>query len=293
SVVLGGARGCAWWGSRLSWHSRPGMAQRKPLTLHSSGRLRRRLTPALCINDPTSPLNLVSHAGYALGRTYGTKSFGVAIWPLYQRHRCSQGTGRSILGIRLHLAGDLYCDACYRTSIRTVSTGARCTDFPACLHRGNDCGHRCVTSLCLDPFWLHLASRRRYPYLCLIRLALRHCFLPCRRHNISSKRTRERAARRLTQALDRKGELVMDTKRILLGLAAAAAFGLVAGELISLANFTSNPVLQSVALGFLATTIGALIARRGFVFPALGLWFVGWLLVGCLLYFIAAPTGQA
>ena len=85
----------------------------------------------------------------------------------------------------------------------------------------------------------------------------------------------------------------MDTKRIFLGLAAAAAFGLVAGELMSLANFTSNPVLQSVVLGFLATTIGALIARRGFVFPALGLWFVGWLLVVCLLYFIAAPTGQA
>ena len=85
----------------------------------------------------------------------------------------------------------------------------------------------------------------------------------------------------------------MDTKRILLGLAAAAAFGLVAGELISLANFTFNPLLQSVVLGFLATTIGAFIARRGFVLPALGLWFVCWLLVVYLLYFIAAPTGQA
>ena len=85
----------------------------------------------------------------------------------------------------------------------------------------------------------------------------------------------------------------MDTKRILLGLAAAAAFGLVAGELISLANFTFNPLLQSVVLGLLATTIGAFIARRGFVLPALGLWFVCWLLVVYLLYFIAAPTGQA
>ena len=85
----------------------------------------------------------------------------------------------------------------------------------------------------------------------------------------------------------------MDTKRILLGLAAAAAFGLVAGELISLANFTFNPLLQSVVLGFLATTIGAFMARRGFVLPALGLWFVCWLLVVYLLYFIAAPTDQA
>jgi hypothetical protein len=85
----------------------------------------------------------------------------------------------------------------------------------------------------------------------------------------------------------------MDTKRILLGLAVAAVSGLVAGELISLANFTFNPLLKSVVLGFLATTIGAFIARRGFILPALGLWFVGWLLVVYLLYFIAAPTGQA
>ncbi len=85
----------------------------------------------------------------------------------------------------------------------------------------------------------------------------------------------------------------MNTKRILLGLAAAAVFGLVAGELISLANFTVNPVLQSAVLGFLATAIGAFIARRGFVLPALGLWLVEWLLVVYLLYFIAAPTGQA
>jgi hypothetical protein len=85
----------------------------------------------------------------------------------------------------------------------------------------------------------------------------------------------------------------MNMKRILLGLAAAAVFGLVAGELISLANVTVNPVLQSIVLGFLATAIGAFIARRGFVLPALGLWLVEWLLVVYLLYFIAAPTGQA
>lgn len=85
----------------------------------------------------------------------------------------------------------------------------------------------------------------------------------------------------------------MDTKRILLGLAAAAVFGLIAGELISLANFNLSPVMRSVVLSFLAATIGAFIARRGFVLPALGLWFVGWLLVVCLVYFIAAPTGQA
>lgn len=85
----------------------------------------------------------------------------------------------------------------------------------------------------------------------------------------------------------------MNTKRILLGLAASAVFGLVVGELISLANFTVHPVLQSVVPGFLATAIGAFVARRGFVLPALGLWFVEWLLVVYLVYFISAPTGQA
>lgn len=85
----------------------------------------------------------------------------------------------------------------------------------------------------------------------------------------------------------------MNTKRILLGLATAAVFGTVAGELISLANFTVNSVLQSVVLGFLATAIGGFIARRGFVLPALGLWLVEWLLAVYVLYFIAAPTGQA
>ncbi|MGN6656881.1 MAG: hypothetical protein ACTHJ9_16255 [Rhodanobacter sp.] len=85
----------------------------------------------------------------------------------------------------------------------------------------------------------------------------------------------------------------MNMKRILLGLAATVAFGLVAGELISLAGFVVNPVLKSIALSFLATTIGAYIARRRFVLPALSLWLVVWLLVVYIVYSIAEPTGQA
>lgn len=85
----------------------------------------------------------------------------------------------------------------------------------------------------------------------------------------------------------------MNTKGVLLGLAAVAVFGLVAGGLISLADFTVNPELKSVVLGFFGAAIGAFIARRDFVLPALGLWLVGWVLVAYLLYSIAAPTGHA
>ena len=85
----------------------------------------------------------------------------------------------------------------------------------------------------------------------------------------------------------------MNTKRGFLGLAAAALFGLVAGELISLVNLPARPVLQSVAVNFFGAAIGALIARRGFMFPALGLWLVEWLAGFYVVYRIAEHTRQA
>lgn len=85
----------------------------------------------------------------------------------------------------------------------------------------------------------------------------------------------------------------MNTKRVFLGLAAAAAFGLVAAELISLASLSIGPVLQSVVLSLFGTAVGGFIARKGFVLPALGLWFVEWLAVFYVLYRVAAGTGQA
>ncbi len=85
----------------------------------------------------------------------------------------------------------------------------------------------------------------------------------------------------------------MNTKRILLGLAAAVLFGLAAGELISLANLPASPVLQSVAVSFFGAVVGAWVARTGFLFPALGLWLVEWLAGLYVVYWIAEPTGQA
>ena len=96
-----------------------------------------------------------------------------------------------------------------------------------------------------------------------------------------------------TPALDCGEETTMNTRRIVLGIAVAVVFGLVTGALMSLANLSVGPVVQSVAVGFLGTAVGAFIARRSFVFPALGLWFVEWLVVAHFVYRVAEPTGQA
>ena len=85
----------------------------------------------------------------------------------------------------------------------------------------------------------------------------------------------------------------MNTKKILLGLATTVAFGLVAGQLLSLGNVALSPVIQSVGFGFVGTALGAFVARRGFLLPALGLWLLGWLGSIYMLYLIAEPTGQA
>lgn len=85
----------------------------------------------------------------------------------------------------------------------------------------------------------------------------------------------------------------MNATRILLGLAAAAAFGLAAGQLAPLTDMTGSATMQSVFLCFAGTAIGGFIARRGFVLPALGLWLVEWIVVAWFLLRIAAPTGQA
>ncbi len=85
----------------------------------------------------------------------------------------------------------------------------------------------------------------------------------------------------------------MRMNRIVLGLAAMAVFGLVAGELVSRANIAIDPALRSLVVGLVAAAIGAFIARRGFVLPALGLCLAEWLLVIYALYRIAEPVAQA
>ncbi len=85
----------------------------------------------------------------------------------------------------------------------------------------------------------------------------------------------------------------MNSKRIWLGLGIAAAFGLVGGELIALADLAVGPVTQSVALGFPGAVLGAFVARRGFVLPAIGLWLLSWSADIYFLYRVAEPVGQA
>lgn len=53
---------------------------------------------------------------------------------------------------------------------------------------------RCVANLCLDPSAHRFFSSRRHSCLYLVRLALRRCFLLCRGHRISSRRTPHRRA---------------------------------------------------------------------------------------------------
>lgn len=85
----------------------------------------------------------------------------------------------------------------------------------------------------------------------------------------------------------------MNSKRTWIGLGITATFGLGAGELVALANLAVGPVTQSVVLGFLGTALGAFVARRGFVLPAIGLWLLDWSANIYFLYRIAEPVGQA
>lgn len=85
----------------------------------------------------------------------------------------------------------------------------------------------------------------------------------------------------------------MNSKRIWAGLAIAAFAGFLITEAFALTNLWISPVIQSVAAGFISTALGAFVARRGFVAPALGLWLLGWVICVSALYWIVEPTGQA
>lgn len=152
-------------------------------------------------NDSTSPPNLVCRAGHAMGRTRWASFYLGASRSIHQRSRRTEGAGGILFRLRLHLAGNLRCDAWHRTSILTMATGAWRADLSACLRRGHRCSHRRVSHFCLGLLWLNFASDWRHSDPRILRPAFRHRLLPCRGHNISSKRTREKAARRLTPAL--------------------------------------------------------------------------------------------
>jgi len=85
----------------------------------------------------------------------------------------------------------------------------------------------------------------------------------------------------------------MKPKRIWAGLAIAVIAGFAITEAIALANVAISPAKEAVATGFVTTVLGAFVARRGFVAPALGLWLLSWAVCVCILYWIVEPTGQA
>jgi len=85
----------------------------------------------------------------------------------------------------------------------------------------------------------------------------------------------------------------MTSKRIGLGLLATVAFTVLVEALISLAQLAVHPVARVLLLGFIGTALGAYIARRRFVLPALGLWLLSSVVVFYIVYSIAEPVGQA
>ena len=85
----------------------------------------------------------------------------------------------------------------------------------------------------------------------------------------------------------------MNSKRLLLGLCITAVFGLVVRELIALANFSIDPLTQSIAIGFIANGLGGFFARRAFALPALCLWALSFLANLYITYLIAGPIQVA
>ena len=75
----------------------------------------------------------------------------------------------------------------------------------------------------------------------------------------------------------------MKSKRMWAGLAAAAIAGFSVSELVALADLSISPAMEAVATGFTGAAIGAFVARRGFVVPALGLWLLSWAVCVCIL----------
>jgi hypothetical protein len=87
--------------------------------------------------------------------------------------------------------------------------------------------------------------------------------------------------------------MVMTSKRIWLGLFVTVVFTMLVGESVSLIDLAIHPLVQAVVLGFIGTALGAYVARRRFILPALGLWFVTSIAALYNTYRIAEPVGQA
>ncbi len=87
----------------------------------------------------------------------------------------------------------------------------------------------------------------------------------------------------------------MSRKRLLFGLAVMLLVQLVVSNFSTSIFAAAIPdmAMQSALTFFLAAFAGGVVARCGFVLPALGVWLVLWVAIVFTLYQIAAPLVQA
>ena len=87
----------------------------------------------------------------------------------------------------------------------------------------------------------------------------------------------------------------MSKQNILLGLLVLVVVQISGGELLRLlgAGQPGDEPWQSVLVAFVGAFAGGWVARGRFVLPAMTFWFVLWVVVGCIVYGIAASAGQA
>ncbi|MGY1424149.1 hypothetical protein [Lysobacter sp. A289] len=87
----------------------------------------------------------------------------------------------------------------------------------------------------------------------------------------------------------------MFRRKLWLGLATLVAVQIVMSNLADAigADDLSYITSRSVLIAFTAAFAGGIVARKGFVVPALGMWLIIWAAIAYVLYQIAEPFGQA
>ena len=82
-------------------------------------------------------------------------------------------------------------------------------------------------------------------------------------------------------------------KKIAIGMIIAILVWTIGNELIGLLDLPIPPIAQSFVVSLSGGGLGAYVAKRNFLVPALAAWVLCWGIAIYMLYLIAAPTGQA
>ena len=85
----------------------------------------------------------------------------------------------------------------------------------------------------------------------------------------------------------------MNKKKIALGVVVVVLFWAIGNELINVFELPISPTTQSVVVSLFGTGLGAFVAKRNFLLPALTVWLLCWSFALYILYQISVPTGHA